>query len=314
MLAAESRAQRKNSPALIGWLSTFAFDSTSRDLPDFKEALALLGRRDGIEVIIETRWAGSGEQDRLRPLAAQLAAMKPAVIVTYNISATRAAASATTGIPIVQANGGSLVERGLAASYARPGGLITGLTNLSSELSEKLTEFLFDLVPKLQRVGYLIDRTVVTTSSPTFDSAKRVAARLKLEAVFGEVANPQGFEPAFALFRQRRVQGVVVLPSLWFGPERHRIAKLALREQLPAVAAGLGFAEAGTLIAHGPVRSYAFRRAAWYVDQILKGVKPGDLPIEQPSKIELVVNLKTAKALGITVPPIVMARADRVIE
>ncbi len=218
------------------------------------------------------------------------------------------------GIPIVQATGGSLVERGLVASYARPGGLVTGLTNLSSEVSEKLTELVLDLLPKTQRVGYLIDVTVVRTRSPTFESAKRVASRLKVQPVFAEVGKAEEFESAFAQFRKGDVQAMVVLPSNWFGPERQRICQLALRQQLPSVAGGAGFAEAGALLTYGSDHTYNFRRAAWYVDQILKGAKPGDLPIEQPSKFELVVNLKTAKVLGITVPPVVMVRADRVIQ
>jgi putative ABC transport system substrate-binding protein len=234
------------------------------------------------------------------------------VIVTAPRSVTVAAAKASPGMPLVQATGGSPVDVGLAASLARPAGTVTGLVNLSSDLIEKRSELLHEIVPNLRRIGFLQDPNA-TSLKTDIESAHRAARRLKLQAVFAEAANADQLPQAFARLKES-AQALVLLPASWFGAERQRIASLALEHRLPMIGASARFAEVGGLIAYGLDIAYNYRRAAWYVDQILKGVKPGELPIEQPSKFDLVVNLKTAKALGITIPPVVMVRADRVIQ
>jgi putative ABC transport system substrate-binding protein len=204
------------------------------------------------------------------------------------------------------------VSVGLAASLARPGGMVTGLVNLSVDIVEKRTELLHDIVPKVERIGYLRDPNA-TSNPASIESVKRASSRLKLQALFAEAAHAEDLADAFSRLKNSGAQALVLLPSGWFTAERDRIAKLALEYRWPLIGGGT-MADAGGLASYSADRAYNYRRAAWYVDQILKGRKPGDLPIEQPSKFELAANLKTAKALGITIPPVVMVRVDRVIK
>jgi putative ABC transport system substrate-binding protein len=282
------------------------------ELTAFKESLGALGWKDGGNVVIEVRVAGN--PDRLPLVIEVLALKKAAVIVTSPLTITNAVAKSAPGIPVVQVSGPSPVGSGLAASLARPDGMVTGLTNLAVDLVGKHSELLVDVIPGMRRIGYLFDSNLVNARIRWVESARRAAALLNVEPVIAEAGRGEELEGAFAQLRKGAVQGIVVLPATYLVAAMPRITQLALSYRLPTVVNRRESAEAGALLSYGHDPTYNGKRAAWYVDRILRGTKPGDLPIEQPSRLELVVNLKTAKALGITVPQTVMVRADRVIQ
>ena len=305
-------AQMK-SPILIGWLHAESRGAGGNFLADFKEGMAALGWKEGSNYILEERWA-DGRADRLQPLAEELAARKPALIVAAPTNATAAAAKAAPKTPIVQANGGSPVDRELAASLARPGGMVTGVTNLTIEIHEKFLELLLAAAPKLQRVGFLVDLNLPRHAAFMKD-ARRSAEQHRVEARFAEVARPGEIEPAMTRLAMDGVEGLVALPDGGvFTTNRRRIVTFALAQRWPLIAGPSAWIEDGALLSYGADRRALHRRAAHYVDRILKGAMPGGLPIEQPTKFELVINMKTAKALGIKIPQTVLLRADRVIE
>ncbi|MBI3917027.1 MAG: ABC transporter substrate-binding protein [Betaproteobacteria bacterium] len=305
--------QSKKPPVVIGWLNSGSRTRGGRSLPAFKEGMAALGWKEGSNYVLEERWA-EGRGDRLRTLAEELAARKPEVIVAAVGNATAAAARAAPKTPIVQANGNSPVSFGLAASLARPGSMVTGVTNIITEISEKYLELLLAAAPKLKRVGFLVDRGVGAYATH-MKNARRAIEHYRVEARFAEVAKAEDLDPAIARLAKEGVEGLVMVPSPGlFGAERRRIVKLALAQRWPVIAGGSRYAEDGALLSYGADPLANFRRAAYYVNRILKGAKPGDLPIEQPTKFELVINMKTARALGITIPQEMLLRADRVIE
>jgi len=300
-------------PILIGWLNIVSRESLGNRLIAFKEGLAALGWKEGSQFVIEERWA-DGRVDRLRTLAEELAAKKPAIIVAGLGLATIAAARAAPNTSIIQANGNSPIALGLAAILARPGGMVTGVTTISAELSEKYLELLLAAAPKVKRVGFLAD-----PMSPGYaahmKTARRAIEHYRVEARFAEAAKAEELEFAISRLAKEGVQGLVVLPSGGlFSAERQRIVKLALAQRWPVVAGPQGFAEDDALLTYSADALANFRRAADYVDRILKGAKPGDLPIEQPTKFELVLNMKTARALKLDIPRELAVRADRVIE
>ncbi|MBI4205387.1 MAG: ABC transporter substrate-binding protein [Betaproteobacteria bacterium] len=304
-------AQRK-LPVVIGWLHPGSRAVTGRRLTDFKEGMAALGWKEGANYVLEERWA-EGRMDRLRALAEELKVKKPAVIVA-GVGAVIVAAKAAPDVPVVQMQGRSPVAAGLAASLARPGGMVTGVTNVVGEVSEKYLELLLAAVPRLRRVGFLAD-----VKSGGYEghlkNARRAIERYRVEAQFAQAAQPEDLDPALSRLVKEGVEGLVILPSAgMFIAERSRIVKFALAQRWPVVAGPSTFAEEGALISYSADSSALRRRAAWYVDRILKGAKPGELPIEQPTKFEFVINMKTAKALGIAIPQSVLLRADRVIE
>ena len=279
----------------------------------FQDRLRELGYVDGQNVVFQPRW-GNGQVSRLQGLATELVAAKVDVLVTASGVATRAAKQATSSIPIVTATGPDPVAGGFAASLARPGGNVTGLTTISFELAPKRLEMLKELLPQVSRVAFLTDRD---TEVGRQLSARDVDAARSLGIILQRVgvrADPKDYEAAFAAMRRDGVGAVIVVPNASFFSHRQRIAELALTHRLPSAVPSKEEAEAGGLISYGADYSDLFRRAAVYVDKILKGAKPGDLPIEQPMKFELVINLKTAKALGLTIPPSLLQRADKVIQ
>jgi putative tryptophan/tyrosine transport system substrate-binding protein len=306
-------AQAKRTPVVIGWLHVSSREAGASTFIAFKEGLAGLGLKEGAHVLIEARWA-DGRVDRLPALAEELAAKKPAVIVANSAQVAHVLVKAAPDTPIVQATGTNPVESGLAASLARPGGMLTGLTNLASELSEKLVELLIAIAPKVKRVGFLIHFGTRGIMPGQLDAARRSASRYAVEAHFAHPTKPEEVEPAFEALAKQRVQALIVMPTPFFVAERPRIISLAQAQRWPLVATSRTWAEQGALLSYGIDNLANFRRAAWYVDRILKGTKPGDLPIEQPTTFELLVNLKTAKALGITIPQSVLLQASRVIE
>ena len=304
---------QSKQPILIGWLSMSSRESGRRSLAAFKDGLAALGWKEGINFALEERWA-EARTDRLPGLAQALSEKKPAVIVASPSNSVRAAAKAAPNVPIVQANGGDLTVYGLAASLARPGGMITGVTNISVETNAKHLELLIAAAPSLRRVGFLVDSTTRRANPAHLDAVNRACARYSITPRFAEAGRPEEIEPAITRLAKDGAQALIVLTSTWFSVVRNHIVKLALAQRWPVVAGLTEYAEVGALLTYGADRLALYRRAAYYVDRILKGAKPRDLPIEQPTKFELVINLKTAKTLGLTIPQSVLLRADRVIE
>ena len=303
--------QSKKPPVLIGWLHPGSRIMSRRSLTAFKEGMEALGWKEGSNYALEERWA-DGRVDRLPALAEELAARKPALIVAL-LTAVMVAAKAAPNVPVVQAQGASPVNTGLAASLARPGGMVTGVTNMVTEVSEKYLELLLDAAPKVKRIGFLADPASAGYAAH-MKNARRAIEHYGVEARFAEVAKAEEIEPALARLANEGVQGLVILPSAGlFVAERRRIVKLALAQRWPVVGGG-GLATQGALLSYSADGSALYRRSAYYVDRILKGAKPGDLPIEQPMKFELVLNMKTAKALGIKIPNSILVQATRVIE
>ena len=303
-------AQAKKPPVVIGWLH--GTGSARGSLAAFKEGLAALNHTEGASYVMEARWA-EGRLERLPALVDELKKKQAAVIVTYLTMATEAAAKAAPGTPIVQAVGLSPVDIGLAKSLARPGGLVTGLTNLPAELSSKYLELLIAAAPKSRRVGFLIDSASRSPGTQR-ETARRALEHYRIEGRFAEVGKPEDVQIALAQLAKEEVQGLVLMPSNWFAVERDNIARIAASHGWPVVAGPQSFVEAGALLSYSADALALCRRAAYYVDRILKGTKPGDLPIEQATTFELAVNMKTARALGLTMPPEIMVRATRLIE
>jgi putative ABC transport system substrate-binding protein len=305
-------AQPKQGPVLIGWLNGGSRELSGQYLTAFKEGLAAPGWKEGSNFVLEERWS-DGRSARLQPLADELATRKPVIIVAAPLQAVAAVAKAAPKIPIVMATGGDPTVTGLVKSLARPGGMVTGVTNLAISVTEKYLELLLAAAPKSRRVGFLFDTTIPNLASQK-ENARRSVAQHSVEARFAEVARPEEIEPALTRLAKERVQALVVMPGQVLQVERRHIVKFAQEQRWPVISNQREFAEEGALLSYGVDASANYRRAAYYVDRILKGAKPGDLPIEQPTKFELVINMKTAKALKLEIPRDLAVRADRVIE
>jgi putative ABC transport system substrate-binding protein len=313
LLAAPLTAEAQHSSKVwrIGLLSPLSRSETDRR-DGFRQGMREIGYVDGRDFVIEGRFA-EGQYQRIPGLAKELVRMKVDVIVVWGTPASIAVAQATSTLPIVILSVTDPVGSGLAASLARPGRNITGASNLSRDLSGKLVELLVQAVPGISRIAAL--RNPLNPGSALHLNETEAAARaLSLELELVEVRAPEDLEGAFATIRRGRAGGVVVLTDAMFIAQRHRIADLATKSRLSTVFSRRENVEGGGLMSYGPSLSDQFRRAATYVDKILKGAKPADLPIEQPTTLELVINLKTAKALGLTIPQSLLARADEVIQ
>jgi putative ABC transport system substrate-binding protein len=277
-----------------------------------RQGLHELGYVEGKNIVIEWRSA-EGKLDRVPALAAELVRLKVDVIVTGGATDTRAAKEATNTIPIVMAQDSDPVGSGFVASLARPGGNITGLSTLAPEVSGKRLELLKEIIPKLSRVAVL----GISTRPGNAQSLKEVelaAGALKVKLQFLDVLDPKDIEAAFRAASKGRAEAVLVLQSPFFNSQRKQLVDLAIKSRLPATYPQTEYTEAGGLMYYGANTPDLFRRAATYVDKILKGTKPADIPVEQPRKFELIVNLKAAKQIGLTIPPNVLVRADRVIK
>jgi putative tryptophan/tyrosine transport system substrate-binding protein len=307
-------AQQADKVARIGYLALNL--AAAPHLPEaFRQGLRDLGYVEGRNVVIEYRDA-EGKFERLPTLAAELVALKVDVIVVPSTPAALAAKQATRTLPIVFFQAGDPVTSGLITSLARPGGNITGLSILAPELVGKCLELLKQAAPGVSRVAILWQPGAIGERADK-DRLKRaeVAARaLGVQLQVVEARGPADFDRAFSDMTRARAGALTALPSAMFMSERRRLVGLAAKNRLPAVYNAREFVDAGGLMSYGPNVADMFRRAAVYVDKILKGAKPADLPVEQPTKFELVINLKTAKALGLTIPPSVLGRADQVIE
>ena len=271
-----------------------------------------LGYREGETLLVVERYA-DGQFGRLHELAAELVRLKVDVILASTTPAALAAKAATTTIPIVVVTGGDLVGAGVVATLARPGGNVTGLSFLGTELVVKQMELLKRVAPAIRNVAFL-GNGAIQTEVLFYKGMERAAPELGVSTRFADARTLPDFEAAFAGMTRDRVQGLVVAPNVSYIANRQAIVNLAAKARLPAVYQSREFAESGGLLSYGIDRPAFFRRSAVYVDKILRGAKPGDLPIEQPTKFELAINLKTAKGLGLTIPPSLLQRADQVIE
>ena len=297
----------------IGFLVTATSTETGHLFKALSEGLRELGYVEGRNVVFERRFA-EGRQERLPALAVELVRLKPDILVTGSNPVIAAVKEATATIPVVMAVSRDPVGAKFIASLARPGGNITGLANdTAPEIIGKNLAFLKEAVPRISRVTYLWN-PVPPGAEASKNALESAARNLGVAFQSVEVRRHDEFESAFTAMVRERANGIVVAQDpVTFG-SRSQVAVLAARNRLPAVYGVREFAEAGGLMSYGPNIADQFRRAAMYVDKILKGAKPGDLPIEQPTKFELVINLKTAKALGLTLPPSLLQRADQVIE
>ena len=303
--------QKPAKVARIGFLGSNPASESQWRVEPLRAGLRDLGYVEGKNIVIEYRWA-EGKYDRLPDLAAELVRLKVDVIVTHGTPGTIAAKRATTTIPIVMAVAGDAVATGLVASLARPGGNVTGSTFFSPELAAKRLEVLKDTLPRTRRVAVLLnlDNSLM---GPVYQAMENTAKSLKVELQKFEVRGPHEFESAFSAIAKKRVDAIEIVEDPMLTGNARAIADFALKQRLPSIGF-LEIPEAGGLLAYGVRLPDLYRRAPYFVDRILKGAKPADLPVEQATRFELVINMKTAKALGITIPRSVLARVDRVIE
>ncbi len=297
----------------VGYLAVSSREQQLHLIKAFEEGLRSLGYRVGENVVIEHRFA-EGEVERLPGLAADLVRLGVDVIVSGNSLSTAAAMKATTTIPIVMTNSADPVSTGLVASLARPGGNVTGFSvDTGGEIIGKRLEFLKETLPNLSRVSILWNQDFASYQS-RLASMREATQPLGLTLVPVEAGGLDAHEQAFATMVRERAQAFVVLRGAVLFNNRDQIAAMAVRDRLPAISTTREYAEAGLLLSYGPDLQDLWRRSAVFVDKIFKGAKPADLPVEQPTKFELVINLKTAKALGVEVPTSLLQRADEVIE
>jgi len=305
-------AQQKRTVVRVGLLDLAAPDPASMARwKAFRERLRELGYVEGQNVVFETRRADE-HVSRLPRLGAELIDAKVDILVTASSEAALAAKQVTSSIPIVTATGGDPVALGLVTSMARPGGNITGMTSLINELAGKRLELLKELIPRASRVASLRDPD--NRSSALSVPSESAGHALGVVVRSFDVRSPSELDAAFLAMKGARMDAVIFGENTLFLANRRRVADLAVTHRLPMMAAAKEYAQAGALVSYGTDYPDLFRRAAAYVDKILKGAKPGDLPIEQPTKFELIINLKTAKALGLTIPQSLLLRADQVLE
>jgi len=315
MLLAPSVSTQAQQPAKIpriGFLSGTSLSSTSARVEAFRQGLRELGYVEGKNIVIEWRWA-EGKFDQLPDLAAELVRLKVDIIVSAGPAATRPAKEATSTIPIVMGFDNDPVGSGFVASLARPGGNITGLSSLAPELSGKRLELLKEILPKLSRLAVFGN----SKEPGNAQNSKEVELAAKAHGVkveFLDVVSPKDIETAFQATSKGRADAVLMLQSPIINSQRAHVVELAVKNRLPATYPSPEFVQDGGFMSYGPSLNDLFRRTATYVDKILKGAKPADVPVEQPTKFDFIINLKAAKQIGLTIPPGVLARADKVIK
>jgi len=314
-LGVSAQAQQPAKVPRIGYLTNESLSALSARTEAFRQGLRELGYVEGKNIVIEWRDA-EGKLDRLNELAVELVRLRVDVIVTAGGLATRSAKEATMTIPIVMTQERDPVSSGFIASLARPGGNITGLSRLAPELSGKQLELLKEIIPRLFRVAVLVSLTQSSlTRTQTLKEIEVAAGALGVKLQYLDVQSLKDIEAAFRAARKSQADAVLWLVSGPIGgTHRPRIGELAVQSRLPAIYEQAEYVEAGGLMSYGVSFTDLDRRAATYVDKILKGAKPSDLPVEQPIKFEFVINLKAAKQIGLTIPPNVLARADKVIK
>jgi putative tryptophan/tyrosine transport system substrate-binding protein len=316
MLLAPCLSAEAQQPAKIhriGYLTGTSRAISSTRIDTFRGGLRELGYVEGKNFILEYRSA-EGKLDRFPALAAELVRLKVDIIVSAGLGPTRAAKDATNTIPIVMTNEGDPVGTGIVTSLARPGGNITGLSTLAPELSGKRLELLKEILPKLSRVAVFRTSTQPGTAQ-TLKEVELAAKALGVQLQYLDVVDPKDIAAAFRAASKGRAEAALWMVAGGVGNAQHtQVVELAGKNRLPVIYSGRGTVEAGGLMSYGVNQSDLDRRAAIYVDKILKGTKPADLPVEQPMKFEFVVNLKAAKQIGLTIPPNVLVRADKVIK
>jgi len=306
-------AQQPKKIPTIGYLTGSSPSSEAHRVEGFRQGLRDLGYIVGNNILVEYRYA-EGKRDRIPGLVAEFVQLKVDVLVSGNFEAIRAAKQATKAIPIVMVTTVDPVATELVDSLAHPGGNITGLTRLTRELGGKRLELLKEAVPRISRVGVLWDADD-PGAAIGFKEYEDAARALKIQLQSLEVRGPNlDLQQALQTAAKGRVSALITIRDPVLNRYQKQIADLAIKNRLPSMSEGSDYVEAGGLVSYSANEAERFRRAATYVDKILKGAKPADLPVEQPTKFEFVINLKTAKQIGLTIPPNVLARADRIIK
>ena len=311
VLGTTAHAQQPKNTSRIGVLAGGSVASDAVRMEALRQGLRELGHIEGKNLIIEYQYA-NGKPDRLSELAAKLVDLKVEVIVTAGPSATKAAKQATATIPIVMAQDSDPVESGLVASLARPGGSVTGLSRVSPQLSGKQLELLKETVPNVSQLA-VFENSTQPGNRLSLNEVERAAGKLGMQLQTFNISRPEDIQTAFRAASKGGVNGLLLLSSPALFAQRAHVVELAAKNRLPAMYFALEFSEVGGLLSYGPSITDLFRRAGAYVDKILKGASPAELPVEQPTKFEFIINLKAAKQIGLTIPPNVLARADKVI-
>lgn len=310
-VATPSFAQRAAAPARIGYLSILKPPTEFTDA--FLRGLRELGYVEGTNLVIEYRWS-DGDAANVPKLAADLVQRNVALVVAFDGVSVRAVRDAGPTMPIVIPVAGDPVASGLAASFARPGGSVTGLSMLLPELSRKRVEVFREAIPGLQKVGALFNGARREQMAGQVREMEAAADALRLRVVPLGVSIPDGIDAGFAEAAREGLQGVEILSDTFTITYREQLGTAALKHRMPTLFSNRAYLRGGGLMSYGPDVEAMFERAAWYVDRILKGTKPGDLAIEQPTRLELAINPRTARALGVTFPPALLARVDAVIQ
>jgi len=310
-LCPRANAQQTSKIPRIGYLQAPPAPAVATRTEAFRQGLRELGYVEGKNIVIESRFA-NGKTDRVPALVAELVRLKVDVIVTGGSFATGAAKEATSTIPVVMTQDSDPVGNGYVASLAAPGGNVTGLSTLALELSGKQLGLLDETIPKLSRVAVL-GSSNRSGNAQAVKEAEHAADALKVKLLYVDVLSAEDIERAFRAAKKQNAQAILVLTGPIVTSQRTQIIKFATKNQLPAIYDRAEFVEDGGLMTYSVSSTDLFRRAAVYVDKILKGAKPANLPVEQPTKFEFIINLKAARQIGLTVPPNVLARADRVI-
>ena len=311
--AVVSWAQQPSKLPRVGFLTMPPLINTPRYVDAFREGLRQLGYVEGKNIVIEWRSA-DGKSERLPDLAAEFVQLHVDVIVTYSTPAIRAVQRATAAIPIIMANVGDPISEDFVASFARPGGNITGFTNLSPDLGTKRLELLKEISPKMSRPAVFMNPVQHKAAIREMETAAR---SLHIQLLNLEVRIPEHLDKAFEAMMREHADALITLPNPVVRSDRlarRRIIEFAFKQQIASIYEDTEYVNSGGLVSYGPDVAVNFHSAAAYVDKILKGAKPADLPVEQPTKFELVINLKTAKQIRLTIPPNVLARADKVIK
>jgi len=311
-LCLPAEAQQSPKVSRIGYLGLSFPSANAARIEALQQGLRDLGYIEGKNIVFEWRWA-EGKADRIPDLAAELVKLKVDIIVTGGSTATRAAKKATVTIPIVMSQDSDPVGSGFVASLAKPGGNITGLSSYAAELSGKRLELLKEVLPRLSRVAVLGNSTAPQNARALKDT-ELAGDALGMKLQYLDVLGPKDIETAFRAASNGRAEGLLALNSFVVSAHQKQIIDLTLKNRLPAVYGQPEFMEIGGLVYYGASYTDLFRRAAAYVDKILKGTKPADLPVEQPKKFDFIINLKAAKQIDLTIPPNVLVRADKVIK
>jgi len=306
-------AQQPAKIPRIGILNGASASAMFTSVESFRQGLRQLGYVEGKNIVIEYRYA-EGKSERFAELAAEMIRWKPDVIVATGTQLIRSAKQATSTIPIVVAGAGDLVETGLVASLAQPGGNVTGTTNISADLSGKRLELLKEVVPKASRVAVFWRTALGSQDEDEVKQTQISAPPLGLKLQLVPIRSTDDFQGAFAVMKKENAGALIIIHGTFTNSHRRELVDLAIKHRLPTMCETAYWTEDGCLMNYGNDPRHSWRRAAVLVDKILKGAKPADLPVEQPMKFELVINLKSAKQIGLTIPPNVLARAAKVIK